>query len=186
MNSQIVSIDKHRFSGSDKFLIDTNVWMFINGPLSDAKNPTIAVYSSALKDILTANAAVYVDTFVISEFVNSYARLEHKKSSIHHSSTYKDFRKSVEFRHIASDIRNACSQILKIANITNVEFTKSDLSKILDTFGKEPCDFNDRILIDICKRQGYILVTHDIDSLACDIAVLTANKKMLTQASRPS
>jgi predicted nucleic acid-binding protein len=184
VNSQIVPIEKHRFTSGDKFLFDTNIWMFINGPMSNAKDPKVIAYSNALKEVLSNQGTIFIDALILSEFVNRYARLEHSKSSSHHNSRFKEFRQSDEFKKVASDIRNACGQILKNTKVTDTDLSNSDIVKILDTFEKEPCDLNDQILLDICKRRGYILVTHDIDSSENSVAVLTANRKMISQASK--
>jgi len=40
-------------------------------------------------------------------------------------------------------------------------------------------DFNDQVLVEICKSKDLTLITHDADFKAVDINILTANKKLL-------
>jgi predicted nucleic acid-binding protein len=44
---------------------------------------------------------------------------------------------------------------------------------------KTNSDFNDLMLIELCKKNMFALVTHDIDFKDSDIHVLTANNELL-------
>ena len=41
-------------------------------------------------------------------------------------------------------------------------------------------DFNDQILIDLCRRQGLKMVTDDGDFKGQDVSVITRNQRLLT------
>lgn len=63
--------------------------------------------------------------------------------------------------------------------------TYLDLDTSIDTLTKGQIDFNDAILIDICKNQNLKLMTNDTDFQYGGITVLTANLKLL-QMSNPT
>jgi predicted nucleic acid-binding protein len=70
MANKIRSIERHNFSRKEQLFLDANIWIYVYGPQgpNDRKN---RIYSSALANILRANAAIYIDVLVLSEFVNA-------------------------------------------------------------------------------------------------------------------
>ena len=74
------SIDQYTFSDTDEVLLDANIWLFVYGPQYSATDQRTAVYSDALKRMLSAKTRIFVDVLVLSEFVNSFARFSFNTS----------------------------------------------------------------------------------------------------------
>ena len=85
----------------------------------------------------------------------------------------------MKFKTVAEDIVTASRQILKHCERTGSGFESVDINAILTDY-KERCpDFNDQMLVEICKTKGLKLVTHDGDFKDCGLILLTANKNIL-------
>jgi len=173
-------ITRYGFQATDELLLDANVWFFLYGPYPPGSQKA-AVYSRALAKILVAKSRIYVDVLVISEFVNRYARLKHQllqgRSGV--SREFKTFRQSSTFKAIARDIAADVRRIL--ANSTRAEsgFAALDIDSLVTEYGRGDSDFNDLVLTELCKSRGFTLVTDDGDFKGKDIAILTANKRLL-------
>jgi predicted nucleic acid-binding protein len=179
MNSQIIPLTSHKFTSSDQFLIDANIWFYVNGPVGNPKHQRATDYSAAIKSMVKAGSRIHIDAIILSEFVNAYARFEMHRSSKYHDSGFKAYRRSEEFPRVARDIAIACRGILKIVGRRiDTQLSNAPLEQMLRDFETGRFDFNDQILLDSCKRNGLILVTHDIDCKDYDIAVLTANARL--------
>ena len=70
----------HKFSSSDKIIIDANVLIYVYCPLNGSSSEQFAShYSSLIQKIVEAKASVYVNSLVVSEFINYWLRLDYKK-----------------------------------------------------------------------------------------------------------
>ncbi|MBM4046892.1 MAG: PIN domain-containing protein [Planctomycetes bacterium] len=176
MTYRAEEISNYVFKSTDKLLLDTNVWLFIHGPSKPADKRT-AVYSGAYRRMLAAKSTLCIDVLIASEFVNAYARLRHKLLSPRID--FKQFRKSAAFKPIASAIAADLERVLRHCVRMESGFDKLDINAILNEYGKGDSDFNDQVLVDLCKRNDLKLVTHDGDFRGLGITVVTANRHLL-------
>ena len=176
MKNKAEEINGYAFSSADELLLDTNVWLFVYGPQKpgDCK---VAVYSKALADILKARSRVYIDVLIVSEFINTYARL--KWRLISPSSKFKEFRESNEFKPVAQDIAAAAKRVLRHCTRVENGFESLAIDALLDDYAEGNYDFNDQILATLCNRRGLKIVTDDGDFKGQGISVITANKRLL-------
>jgi len=126
----------------------------------------------------TAGCTVYIDVLIISEFINAYARWEHKQSASA-SDRFKDFRNSPAFVTIAKDIAVNAKRIIKQCQRCDSTFARIDVDALLTEFEKGDSDFNDQMFHRICKHEQLILVTDDRDFKPPDLTILTANNRLL-------
>lgn len=170
-------IRSYSFSDSDRLLVDTNVWFSVYGPVPYRRKRADA-YSKALAAIKRARSLVYIDVCVMSEFVNHYARWEHRLTGDQFTS-FKDFRNSGYFTPVAKRIATCAMGILRSCERCNSCFTSIDESAVFNTFAAGDKDFNDQIIVEICKEKDLILLTDDGDFSALEIDILTANNRLL-------
>ncbi len=175
--SNIKDIGSYSFSRDDKFFLDANIWLSVYGPMTHNRRRA-SIYSSAIRDIHSTGCAVYIDVLIISEFINVYARWEHKQSASRNNN-FKDFRRSSAFVKIAEDIAVNAKRIIKQCQLCDSNFANIDIEALLTEFGKGDLDFNDKVFSTLCKDRGLILVTDDEDFKGSDLAVLTANDRLL-------
>lgn len=175
-SSKVHSVEKYDFSEGRQFFFDTNIWLYIYGPISfpDWRSD---VYSRALKEIRASEGSIYINCMIISEFVNAFARIEFKQQS--EFAKYKEFRNSPSFRPVAEDISNNVKKILKNTLTCDPDLAAVKLPEIMDAFEEGRYDFNDLLFAEVCRAKDLIFVTHDRDFRDLEIEILTANERML-------
>ena len=166
----IENLQSFRFEAGHRFLIDANVWLFAFGPFP--KPPRSGIYDDALRDIRIKKSLIHLNAFILSEFMNAYARIEYRnwiKKNYRDvpeekRPIFKKFRDHEDFKPIADEIRIAVKGILQTAiEYGNPEFSQGKANEYLDEYGKVCADFNDQILADVCETGDYILLTDDGD-----------------------
>jgi len=75
---KIFDIKRYSPSKDERFMFDTNIWMYIFCPIGDYKKHIVGQHSSFLKKLINAKAEVIINSLILSEFINSYLRLEFK------------------------------------------------------------------------------------------------------------
>lgn len=181
MVCEAVLLKNYYFSKSDELLIDTNVWFYIYGPLNP-KDWRSRDYSQALKWIIQAKSTIFYDVLILSEFVNRYSRLEFnlwKESS--QINDYKEYRKHDDFDLVASAIAAALRKIVGQAKPIESGVQSIDIQQFIQCYERLHPDFNDIVLLELCRRKGLKLITHDSDFKNCDVPVITANRHILAQ-----
>ena len=179
MNQKAEDITTHAFDPSEELLLDTNVWFFIYGP-HKPNDKRVAAYSNALKNILAAKSRIYIDVLIVSEFINTYARLKwHLLPTSSKYQDFKQFRKSGAFKSIAQDIAADVGRVLRHCKRIENGFESVDITALIDKYAAGNSDFNDQVLVALCKKRGLKMVTDDADFKGKDIPVLTANRRLL-------
>ncbi|MDE2389024.1 MAG: PIN domain-containing protein [Betaproteobacteria bacterium] len=157
--------------------MDTNVWLFIYGPQKPG-NTKESIYSGVLAKILTAGSKIFIDVLIVSEFINTYARLKWNVMGKPRGD-FKSFRKSVDFKPIAQDIAADVKQILKHCLRIESGFDALAIIDLLDEYALGKADFNDQVIATLCREKGLILVTDDGDFRDNEIPIVTANRRLL-------
>jgi len=173
-------ISTYAFGPGEEFLLDTNVWFLVYGP-GRPHDVRVAVYSRALKQMLAANCAIYVEVLILSEYMNAYARLKHNllKGTSGVDNDFKRFRKSPHFKAIAYDIAGDVRQILKHCQRIESDLPQCEVDRLIDEFAQGNSDFNDQVLAELCKGRNLKLVTDDSDFKDRGLHILTANQGLL-------
>lgn len=172
------------FTESDRILPDANFWINVFGPAASVAQPApkIRSYSGALGRMVAGKASVFIDVTVMSEFVNTLARLEFNsnfRGNGYAAWDFKRFRNSADFQPTAKMIEREFGKILKISQCVDHPFSSWDLPCLLGEFGKGGEDFNDQLIIEITKHYDLKLLTDDGDMINGGVDVLTANWKLI-------
>jgi predicted nucleic acid-binding protein len=177
MANKVKKITSYVFKASDELLLDANVWLFLYGPQRPGDH-RVAIYSQAFAKILAAQSRVYIDVLVVSEFINTYARLKYNILATL-STDFKQFRQSSAFKPVARDIAADVKRILHHCTRLASGFETLAIEPLLTKYAAGDSDFNDQVLMDLCLRRGLKLVTDDGDFKQRGIPVITANKRLL-------
>jgi len=178
MANNVLAVASYNFKPEDELFVDTNVWLFIYGP-QKPRDTRVAAYSHALARILAAQSRIYIDVLIVSEFINTYARLKWNVLGKPHTD-FKRFRKSAEFKPIAQDIAADVKRVLKQCDRLENGFELLDIDGLIGEYAAGDSDFNDQVIAALCKRKGLKLVTDDGDFGAHGVPVVTANKRLLS------
>ncbi|OCQ93326.1 PIN domain-containing protein [Oscillatoriales cyanobacterium USR001] len=178
MSNQLHSISSYRFSQTDVLLFDTNVWLYIYGPMGEQYPRYRATYTLALIRSRAAKARILLDVLVLSEFINAYARFIYNQlPAATKPAEFKTFRKSADFQPIGEEIARQSEKVIERCELIESGFTRVNLREMIGDYAAGQCDFNDQILVELCKANELKLVTHDSDFKNADVTVITANPR---------
>ena len=130
-----------------------------------------------LKRIIVAKSNIHIDVLVVSEFINTYARLQWKV--IASAMKFKTFRNSPNFKPIAQGIADSVKRVMNHCSRMESGFEKLKIDTLLDAYSTGDSDFNDQVIAELCKVKGLTLITHDGDFKGQGISILTANRHLL-------
>lgn len=173
---KVHSIDKYDFPAGKGYFFDTNIWLYIYGPIGWPDQLSDA-YSRALKAIRNSEGTIYINCMIISEFINAFSRIEFKQQT--EFTRFKEFRNSLAFRAIAQEIAYNVRKILKSTLACDPELQAIDLPEVMDLFEQGKYDFNDLLFAQICRAKNMIFVTHDKDFSELGVEILTANERLV-------
>ena len=171
------NITHYSFAAADCLFLDANVWLYIFSPY-DIGGHWEPVYSSAFDRLVKAKSQLFTDVLVISEFINTYARVKWKQSDFAGES-FKRFRDSKEFEPVAEEISAHVKKIVAVCLRLESGFADIQTSSLLANYATGKFDFNDQIIAALCRKQRLTLVTNDGDFKSQGVQVLTANQKLL-------
>lgn len=173
---KVHSIENYDFPAGKGYFFDTNIWLYIYGPIGWPDQRSDA-YSRALKKIINSDGIIYINCMIISEFINAFSRIEFKQQT--DFTRFKEFRNSLAFRVIAQDIAYNVRKILKSTLACDPELQAINLPEVMDLFEQGKYDFNDLLFAQICRGKEMVFVTHDKDFSELGVEILTANEKLV-------
>ena len=167
------------FRPGERVLIDANVWIYLQPPVSKPPPGYSWQYSATLKNLIAARATPVIEALVLSEYINRYLRIEYSVSWLGRYHKFKDFRTSPDFASVASAAIGDARQILKLTSPQETPFPQVDLPSVLAETEAGTIDFNDGVLVETCRICGLKLLTNDSDMTIGGIDVLTSNPRLL-------
>jgi predicted nucleic acid-binding protein len=149
-----------------KFIVDTNIWLYLYSHLHEDKEREIAAYSNLLEEIIENEYEIFLPSLILSEFTNVLLRADYnyiKDSTSEEFSFKKNYVGSANYLEKVKEIQELLEEILNIENIVKIddEFSNINIEKIKNSF--EKIDWNDSYLIQLAKIKGATIVTHDRD-----------------------
>lgn len=160
---------------------DANIWLCIHGPYTQPSEKQ-HVYSRAYQEIITHGLSIYIDTNVISEFINAYARFRYKLWCADNTHVeYKHYRSLPEYKPVAIEISDAVNRIMVDSKLVSIKNEKIEFDSLVRQFALGNSDFNDLLIAQTCKKCDFWLVTDDYDfAQDAEIKILTYNQSYLT------
>ena len=177
MKYKAADVRYYNFTSQDKLFFDANIWLYLYGP-PKPRSYWRPIYSRIFNRILRAKSQIYIDVLVVSEFINSYARLEWQ-SVVRPPNPFKVFRSGPDFTPIAEDIVADVELMLNYCVKIESGFTTLPMDALLADYPTGNSDFNDQVITEICKSNGFTLITNDSDFRTQEIPILTANQSLL-------
>lgn len=152
----------HTFQVEDRIVIDANVLIYVYCPLSGKDSEIyISHYSNLLQKLSDAKSSVFVNSLIVSEFINRWLRLDHKKSGL--SDFKKDYRSSDRYKITMKTIMQQLKKFYKQCNVKNLDdgFSSIDIQNSYTHFPSS--DFNDIVIAENVKNNRCKLLTRDHD-----------------------
>jgi hypothetical protein len=175
------SVNDFQIPQDRQVYFDANIWLTLYGPetlLDKHQRRRVDVYEKLFCTIVT-RGIIFTSQVVLSEFINRTARFEYELCFDSSSrGSFKNYRKSPQFRAVAKSIQANVKKILRDASLAE-EPLFVDTDQLWAGFSSGIFDFNDYSIYQICRRHNYILVTDDGDMRFPDIDILTENERLL-------
>jgi len=180
--SNIIDISDYSPKQSDSFFFDNNIWIYLLYPLSRFDKKQQKVYSSFLSQMLSARSTVFVNSLVLSEFINLCLRFDYNQwkrnpENISNGSDYKrNYLGCSSYKKEIENITTIVGKILKLSEKFPDNFTSIDIGSVLNNL--KLIDFNDSYYIELFKNKDIKIVTHDADffNQRFEVDILTANR----------
>lgn len=179
MKNKAHDASSYCFQPGEPILIDTNIWLYLQPPAAQPATSWAIAYSKIFANLLHAKAQPVVDALVLSEYLNRYIRLEYDAAWKVAFPKFKDFRKSADGALILQSAVADIGQILNSASAHDTQLSNIDIPTVLGQVQIGTMDFNDGLLIENCRLNGWKLLTNDGDMTTGGIEVLTKNKHLL-------
>lgn len=176
--SNKVSILSYTPSSEDKFFVDNNIWMYLFCPLGNYRQETVDAYNNFFLKLLQSKCTIYTSTLILSEFFNTYSRVDFSIKRSEQPSIYrdykKDFRNTDYFNSLSKEICDIIkNKILKYSVRLDDNFSTINIHHVLTEDSN--FDFNDKYFAKICEDNNIKILTNDKDflNLNNNIDVLT-------------
>jgi predicted nucleic acid-binding protein len=179
MKNKAHDLKTYRFSSGEKILVDANIWLYLYPPPMNTNVPFARQYSSGFAQMVNDGARPVLDPLILSEYLNSYCRIEWAGQFKSNYPKFKDFRNSSDFRTVAGKAGFFARRILDFCLVHDIPGNDLDLHQAVADFESTGLDFNDALLADICKKHDLKLLTNDADFRFGGIEVLTTNPRLL-------
>lgn len=179
MKNKAYNLRSYNFSFGEQIFVDANVWLYLFNPPRNPLFRFAGSYSSAFRNLVNAKAEPILDPMVLSEYLNRYCRIEWAASFKNTYQNFKSFRKSQDFAGVASDAKLFASRIIGFCKIHSTPACDLDIAQALNDFATGQIDFNDAVILDVCKKHNLKLLTNDADFQTGGIEVLTSNPVLL-------
>lgn len=161
---------------------DANILIYLFWPTTNNTNSLANQYSSVLATLLRNGFKLFINPTVVSEAINRILRIEFENYKIQNGNdtiAFKAYRDSDEGRQAQSDAYAVLNnRILNLFSVKDKCLSKNDIKSFLSV---DCLDFNDKIILDVCKSNNLILLTHDKDYAGTDIDVISANRAYFTR-----
>lgn len=172
-----------------KYLFDSNLWLLILKPNFNLNSKQLKYldFFEKFKNSIH-KPKIIVLAIILSEVINRYLRDVSMKryARKHKEEITQDYFKT-KYR-LTDDYRIEyellCDEIKSFHNyceLTSDEFGSTIKFKDLLKSPPKGLDFNDNIICQIAKKNGYTIVTEDSDFYLEDVEILTLNQTLLNK-----
>lgn len=175
---KIIKVNQHNPNQSFGYLFDTNVWLYIYGPVAGSNAKKQQIYSNLLNSILERKAVIFITSLVLSEYINRVLRIgfQQWKNNGNYSADYKrDYRRTDDYKDTLADAIAQVEDILKITQRRPDDFNAMDINAILAAMSQSS-DYNDSYLVKCSENANIKFVSDDRDiiSINSPITVIQA------------
>jgi len=160
---------KHR-----KLFFDTNALLIIYGN-ARSHHPRSAHYAKMLAKLLAYRMTFHVNEIVLSEFY--YASLKHEREASNFQFV-KDFRNSEAGIRSREKIFAGIADMLRQFTFVPYNLTPDDIAGLLKI---DSLDFNDKLIVETCRKNNFVLVTDDADFKDAPVDILSVNHALIDE-----
>ena len=179
MTTQIIDTSQIRFNRR-KVVLDTNIWIMIQGFDLYAPAKKVNAYSSAYKTLLVRENTIVINEYIIGEFCHVCAALEYEslRTSDPNIPRFKRYRRLPEFRITLEGIRDTALHILDDCEFIPTNGKHYSATDLVQQFCEGILDFTDLVISEFCIKENFLLMSDDRDFWGqLDVITYEAPKK---------
>lgn len=167
-------LEDDRLAGG--FLFDTNVWVYLQGPLQDYLSGPARSYSAFMGKVLEAGGSLFLPQIVLAEFGNVALNILARASGWQPGGA--KIHQHADYHKWAVDVCDSIHAVGSDCDLIDDGFAELDLAGLVAKIERSTLDLNDHLISDICRRRELTLVTHDRDFANSDVPIVTANRRL--------
>lgn len=156
----------YKINESDKVFIDTNILIFLFSPdFVSSHDYQVDKYSTIYAMLLEKNCELYVNSHVISEFINKCLRIDFDRNIQNNARTklFKDdYRNTQRYRETLSIILKELKKFLDL-NVFQLDDSFSKFNIFNEYNSNIESDFNDLIIARNVIDNKLYLLSDDVD-----------------------
>ena len=150
------------FSQNDRILIDANVLIYVYCPLNGRSyEGFISHYTDTLQKIGNAKSSVFVNSLIISEFINRWLRMDFSRTGL--NDFKRDYRPSDRYRNTIKLILRELAKFYKQFNVQNLNDNFSIINFQRKYIEFPQSDFNDILIAENAIANSCKILTQDKD-----------------------
>ena len=175
----VTKVSHHQVAPHRGYFFDTNVWLYIFGPIAGTCEKKQSAYSNLLREIISHKASIHVSSLVLSEYINAVLHMgfnKWKRTPDNINANFKhDYRVTPEYKDTLADAIQQVQAILQVCQKRPDDFNIIDINSILASMNQN-ADYNDAYYLHDCEKIGLILVSDDADmqNMNSTITLITA------------
>lgn len=156
--SDLIKVDPE-----EKVFLDTNILIFLFSPsFVTSASWQIDKYSQIFAKLVENKNEMYINSLVVSEFINRCLRIDFDKNYNNDNKDFKrDYRQSSEYEQTLKVILNELKKILALTITIDDDF--SSFNVISEFKNNSQLDFNDLIIARTVINNGFSLLSDDQD-----------------------
>ena len=180
--NRVHDLSKYSFSKGERLLLDTNVWIYVHSEFPARQpDPFIRAYSDGIKSMQAAQAELITNVTILSEYLNRFCNLQWNSQYKCKYPKYKKFRNSNDFAAVAQTAIKSTRQILRLCTWSEDIIGAKAIDSVLTNFVSGNADLSDLLLIELCRENGWKIVTNDGDFRYGSVEIITANRSLLEE-----
>lgn len=177
----VISLSKHEPNQTYGYLFDTNVWLYIFGPIAGSNNQKQHSYSELLNSIISRKGTIFITSLVLAEYVNKVLQIgfrqwKSKDSTRSNTQFKRNYRTTEDYKTSLEDAVAQVSAILKVTEKRSDDFNCINIDDIFSSMGQS-CDFNDMYFVKCCEKGNMIFVSDDADVTHVDSTIKVINDR---------
>lgn len=172
---KVETIKNHTVSQMNSYLFDTNVWLYIYGPMAGSEKKKQGLYAGLLREIVDRGAGLFITSMVLSEYINRVLRIEFehwKNTTSNFDADYKrDYRQTIDYEESLADVKAQVKDILSnVPQKRPDDFNHIDVESVVNSMSNS-ADFNDVYLVRCCEEGKMCFVSDDNDIISIDSTI---------------
>lgn len=161
-----IKVKEWQVCTQQSYMFDTNIWLYIFGPIAGSERDAQRKYSDLLYDIQNRESTIFITSLILAEYINAALRIcfsnWKRENGVSNADYKRDYRPTNHYRDSLEDVKSQVHDILQITTRRNDDFQTMTFNALIPYLDRD-CDYNDAYILKYCMKNKFSLVTDDKD-----------------------